>query len=399
MYGKPLKDRLLFIAAAAFLKSKDQTQMQIAAALGVSQPEVSRLLEEAREKQWLEIAPRFRIVDQAVWQKSHERFFSTSITRDWLRETFPRGGKLLNRLTVLHLAPGAGVAIDRSTSDLVRSLLGDARTVGITWGSTISRLVEALRDSVEETPRRDRPHKMRFVPLCGEPLADSRDPSRFSSSVLAAQLSTIFNGANAPEPPPSIAGIPAFIPLKFNRSAEVKTIRRFLSGVRGYRRVFGADDQPENTTPPMINDLDAILSSVGGVDRARRGIFLSERIDAGDITEPELRRSVIGDIGGIIIPAEGISKEDRIRIDRMNERWTGVRLADLRRCADAALKSGFDRSKPGVLLFVLGKNRVDMVLRCVELGLVNELIIDQELEQAFIAYAKDKGVELSPAGS
>lgn len=392
MYRKPLKDRVQFVAAAAYLKGKAQTQKEISTAIGVSQPEVSRLLQEARDKHWLAEAPHFHVTDQAIWQKAQARFFSTSAARDWLRATYPRGGRLLNRLTVLQLP--ADSTMDRSAADLVRGLLGDARTVGVTWGQTISRLVDGLRDGMDEMPRQERSYRLRFVPLCGEPLIDGRDPSRFSSSVLAAQLTTIFNGEYSAEQPPSIAGIPAFIPLKFNKPAEVKTIRRFLSDVRGYRRVFGGNDRPRGATTPLIKELDAILTSVGMVDRGGRGIFLRERIDAGDISEADLQRSVAGDIGGVIIPAHGIRKSDRIRIDRMNNSWTGIRLSDLRRCADVAFKSNFSRGKPGVLLFALGKNRLDVVLRCIELGLVNELIIDQQLEQALIAHASSKGAEL-----
>jgi DNA-binding transcriptional regulator LsrR (DeoR family) len=85
----------------------------------------------------------------------------------------------------------------------------------------------------------------------------------------------------------------------------------------------------------------------------------------------------VGDIGGIIIPRRGLPKAEANRIKEMNDRWTGIQEHHLQRCAREASKNG----RPGVVIVALGQKRCDMVRRCVELGLVNELIIDQELAQ------------------
>ncbi len=70
----------------------------------------------------------------------------------------------------------------------------------------------------------------------------------------------------------------------------------------------------------------------------------------------------------------------------MNENWTGMRLDHLRRCADAARTSGFARKKPGVIVLAFGAGRLEVVLRCVELGLVSELVIDRDLDAALMAH-------------
>ena len=376
MKGHSLDDRALFVAAAAKLRSDDRKQQEIARILGVSQPEVSRLLVEARGK-WLEKAPRFLPADQALWRAAEERFFSTAETRDHLHKVFPEGGKRLHRVTVLH---GASYGhIDPNAAQVIYALLGDAASVGVTWGRTISSLVQALRERATEIPTRGSADRLEFVPLCGEPLMDVRDPSRHSSSVLAEQLAEICNSGTS-DRAPSIAGVPAFIPLKLNKPGEVMTIRRLFGMVRGYERVFGPAGKVGAETP-LVNKLDAILTSVGVADAESRGIFLRERIAAEDISERDLQRSVIGDIGGVLIPAVGISKADEERIARLNERWTGVRLHQVQACAEAARMSDFSSKKPGVLLLALGGRRLAVVHRCIELGLVNELIVDRELRE------------------
>jgi DNA-binding transcriptional regulator LsrR (DeoR family) len=385
-----IDDRSMLIAAAAKLRSKGQRQDEIAKTLGVSQPEISRLLIEARNGKWLERAPRFQCPDAAVWAAAEQRFFSTVETRDGLRQAFPEGGRRLHGVTVLHLTSEGEIA--QGAAEVIRGLLGDAGSVGITWGRTISNLVDALRDRAIEMPKRDQAHRVQFVPLCGEPLMDVRDPSRHSSSVLAEQLAAIFNSGEPGVSAPSIAGVPAFIPLKFGKPSEVATIRRFLSGVRGYARVFSAADQTDSATPPLVDKLDAILTSVGVVSREYRGIFLRERLAAEDISERDLERCVVGDLGGVLIPAREISKDDETRIARMNDRWTGVRLAQVQSCAEAALRAGFDGKKPGVLLLAMGKWRLGVAQRCVELGLVNELVVDPELEQALRSTIKTTDV-------
>jgi hypothetical protein len=69
----------------------------------------------------------------------------------------------------------------------------------------------------------------------------------------------------------------------------------------------------------------------------------------------------------------------------MNDRWTGMRIDHLRQCAMTARREGFQAEKPGVLMLATGARRRNIVLRCVELGLVSELIIDQDLNHALTA--------------
>jgi len=368
-------DRPALIAAVAFEKSRDKFQKQIASDLGISQPEVSRLLTVAEDAGWLG-PPRFNIVNTDVWKQAEAQFYSNTDLCKTLQQRFGRQGQRLHRISRLHT--GDAGRIDPDAVGVLLTLLSEAKTVGVTWGRTISRVVDALRQRIADMPARDRPGGVTFVPLCGEPLAEG-DPASHSSSVLAARLTGIFNHSDPKAAAPSIAGVPAFIPLKVGRPEEVTTIRRLISLVRGHAKVFGVPGAPHRDTPPLVENLDAILTSVGRVDRDRRGIFLTERIQIGDISEVQMTRSVAGDVGGVIITNSGINAPDNKRISEMNANWTGVHLEHLHKCADAAHAKGFDRKRPGVILLALGAHRLKVVLRCIELGLVNELVIDKEL--------------------
>jgi DNA-binding transcriptional regulator LsrR (DeoR family) len=375
MSGKKSIDRSVLIAAVAFERSHGKYQGEIGRSLGISQPEVSRRLADAQDKGWLG-APSFNIVNPDIWKQAQDRFYSTADLTNEVRRRYGPQGQRLHRISLLHT--GQGGRIDIGGVGVLHTLLAEAGTVGVTWGRTISRVVDALRRRIAETPVRERPGRITFVPLCGEPLADG-DPASHSSSVLAARLTEIFSADHEATAAPSIAGVPAFIPLKVGRPEEVTTIRRLISLVRGHARVFGIPDGPHGETPPLAENLDAILTSVGRVDPDRRGIFLTERIQIGDISEAQMMRSVAGDIGGVIIPNPGIDAADEQRIGEMNANWTGVHLEHLRKCADAAHTGEFDPKRPGVVLLALGAHRLKVVLRCIELGLVNELVIDKEL--------------------
>ncbi|WP_410969721.1 hypothetical protein, partial [Salmonella sp. SAL4450] len=67
--------------AVAHLSSTGQKQEEIARGLRLSQPDVSRLREHAKEQGWLEEAtPRFLgpAKSPELWERAHARFFSSA---------------------------------------------------------------------------------------------------------------------------------------------------------------------------------------------------------------------------------------------------------------------------------------------------------------------------------
>ena len=412
-------DDLVHAAAAACLRGAGMLQKEIADTLKITQPAVSRHLKEAEGRGWIKfLDPRFippAGEDGHVWEKAQARFFTNRSIQEGLKARFPIGAGRLRRVTVLHGEPeedrpataekeltsaavyGDGrlrVAEELATAEkeltsaavhTIRTLLSKVEIVGVTWGRTISRLVRTLGAHIHDAPRGQDP--IRFVPLCGEPLKDRFEPIKFSSSALASQFSTIFNGSDRPRPP-SLAGVPAFIP-KFKMKSgvqvartrpEVRAIREFLRQVAGYAEVMDDEDSDTGSSEHLVNHLGAILTSVGVVEEEYRGIFLQERVQIGDITESELKECVVGDLGGIIIPKPDLTADQARHIDELNQRWTGIKQRHIVQCAEAA-----DDTRPGVILLALGRRRRSVAMRCIELGLVNELIVDQSLAQALEA--------------
>jgi len=372
------QEAALYTIAAAWLRSRGLRQEEISSQLAITQPEVSRLLKRAQEENWLEVLPpKFRCPKSArpLWELAQTRFFACPKVYGKLRASQIKGESVLQRVTLVQSTPDE--TFSSSIIDVVTERLSGVSMAGVTWGRTMSGLVSMLRDHASLVPRPNRP--IQFVPMCGEPLKDRVDPLKYSSSALAAQLNDIVNGPKHKAVPPSLAGVPAFIPMGFN-DEEVETIRRFVRQVAGYAAVFGEAEENGTalrSTPSMVDQVDVIFTSVGVVHADQRGIFLRERIQLGDLTEDEVRRWVVGDISGVIIPRAKVPAALAARIERMNDRSLGIRSHHLLNCAENAAKTG----KPGVVVLALGPSRCEMVQRCVQLGYISELIIDQALAE------------------
>jgi deoxyribonucleoside regulator len=145
-----------------------ETQGQIAELLGVTRPQVSRLLKQARAEGVVEI----RIVDRAT---------DESPAADLLRERFG--------LTAVHLAPSlqgpedlTRRSIGRLAAQVLRSVVRDGSVVGIGDGSAISATADAMADSplVAAT----------VVPLCGGYwfTGAAREPFRRIGDALGADV-------------------------------------------------------------------------------------------------------------------------------------------------------------------------------------------------------------------
>lgn len=376
------QDKELYVLAAAYLASKGDNQTQIADKLQINQAEVSRLLKIAiDEKKWLKKVPPIFTPRgaEAKWETAKTKFaqfLSDNALRTKLQALEERPGKRLRSVVVIRNHPDN---FHPSVTETIKDVLQRGTVVGMTWGRTMRNLVDLLKETLDEPIRKDNP--IQFLPLCGEPLKDRHDPVNFSSSALVAELNVLINGPKSP-PPPSLAGVPAIIPPGYKPS-EVTLLRRFIGQVAGYSVVFGEEKRGERT-PGLVDRVDTILTSLGVAQNAHphRGIFLQERVDLGDISEAELDEMVVGDVGGIIIPRANLGKAQTQRLEEMGRRWTGLQKDHLRDCARDAVAM----NKPGVVVFSRGDSspevRGRVVQRSIELGLVNELIVDEELATA-----------------
>jgi deoxyribonucleoside regulator len=145
---EPVPDLDQLIQASRLYYELGETQSRVAELLGVTRPQVSRLLKRARAEGVVEI----RIVDQAT---------DTSPAGDLLRERFG--------LTAVHLAPAlvgpeevGRRMIGRLAADVVRAAIRDGAVVGIGDGASISAVADAIAtdEPLHETGAT-------VVPLCG----------------------------------------------------------------------------------------------------------------------------------------------------------------------------------------------------------------------------------------
>jgi DNA-binding transcriptional regulator LsrR (DeoR family) len=238
----------------------------------------------------------------------------------------------------------------------VGELLQRSSVFAVTWGQTLSYVIDALAAA---PPRLDRP--VTFVPVCAEPVASSSNTE--TSSHLVQRLHQLLQ-PDAP-PPPSLTGVPALIPLKF--ADRDHTIRQFIEDAASYREIFKGPD-------PLIKRVDTLITSVGPASRPM-GFVHDELLKAGSepfkdpLTAAELASLVAGDIGGILIPRPGL--QDKGRVNALNKMWTGIQREHLERIAIDA-----DRNNhPGVI--VVSLDRPEIVAEVIRQGLVNELIIDR----------------------
>jgi deoxyribonucleoside regulator len=147
-----------------------ETQSQIAELLGVTRPQVSKLLKQARNEGIVEI-------------RIHDRPEVESAAAGELRSRY--------RLREVHLAPALNGpedltrrSVGRLAAHVVRGAVRDGRVVGIGDGAAISAMADALVDAEPASPI-----AATIVPLCGGywEAGTAREPFRRVAESLGAQ--------------------------------------------------------------------------------------------------------------------------------------------------------------------------------------------------------------------
>ena len=141
-----MQDIAQLVEASRLYYELGETQSRVAELLGVTRPQVSRILKRARAEGIVEI----RIVD---------RFAEPSAAADELRERFGLGA--------VHLAPSLHAPSDvgrrmiaRLGAEVLRSAIRDGAVVGIGDGASISAVADAMDEPLHATGAT-------VVPLCG----------------------------------------------------------------------------------------------------------------------------------------------------------------------------------------------------------------------------------------
>jgi DNA-binding transcriptional regulator LsrR (DeoR family) len=245
----------------------------------------------------------------------------------------------------------------RAVAPVLLSLLSRAQSAGVAWGKMVAAAIQGI-ERRSSPPTRDRPLECCATVggLIGEPRAEA------TSSVLTARLALAVNG-DFKSVHRLDGGVEGFIAPLLGIENEVELMRKRISLFPQYEDVFGGRGRPG-----VIDALDALVTSCG--DAHHRSPFWRVALPQLGISPEELNEITYGNIGGVLLEREDLSEKDRDRIAEINRRWTGITLRHYEQCA---------RRDPGVILLALSHNKVEVVLKCVELGLVTELLIDEDL--------------------
>jgi DNA-binding transcriptional regulator LsrR (DeoR family) len=367
------------LRAAFLFGDHGLSQNEIARILGVSQPVVSRLLKYAERRQWLE--RRYRFIPDEL-PPDRLQYLRRMVHPD----------KLIDRLTAVRSLTGVRVrdvhVVDtgmrgtsgrtiaarqtrfgRGAARILVDLMLRSEVFAVTWGRTISQIVNALQEIV---PVAATGRAIRFVPVCGE--GTHEKSNRDTSSHLAERLHTVLQ-ARVPDPPLSLTGLPALIPRRY-RGAGLPVIREFVEQATSYQEIFGGRS-------PLIHRVDTLLTSVGP-GRRPMGFINEELLRAGSLprrplTKEQLEKLVVGDVGGVLLPRRDLDRAGRREVDQLNAMWTGVKREHLERIATQAART----KRPGVIVASFGgADRAEPIAEAVRCGLVNELIIDRSLAEA-----------------
>jgi DNA-binding transcriptional regulator LsrR (DeoR family) len=340
------------------------SQAMIARRLGLSQASISRLLTRAKREQYLEMKPKCTLPDDRV------RELEQLIYGDRLEERLRRESGALMEVRVFD--SGAVEADEtpdqynerlrgfgeRAAPYFVEEIFPFTDTLGVTWGVTLLKLIQGIQHLYPRVPRRG--GEVGIIPLCGDP-PNVRWNVRQSSSNLVAEFEALLNGQG--DQGHSFTGVVASIPKKYEAHADV--LRDFIGDLSGYAEALGPDG--------LIQKVDTILTGVGSEVAAHNPWLEESARDAG-LKISQLEALTVGNLGGVFLPRPGLSAGDAKVLEGINERWMGVTIGHITRCAREAREEG----RPGVVVLAGGR-KAEVVLECVRHHLVNRLVIDQDL--------------------
>ena len=364
------------LLAAALLYSQGYSQNDIAEELGKNQPNISKLLKQAKAEGLLTHQFNGETLSPEVLQAVNARtshgalnnklqaLAPNAVDGPYVR-VFPSGSRLTtpekwdDRITRFGFAAG----------DYAMELMSRATVVGVSWGRTITGLILGMEKFLLK-PSRTKTDLV-FVPVCGEPLGYAEALN--SSSRLAGKLGYLMNGPR--NKTLSLTAVPAFIPQDFGKR-ESDVMYKLFHRIEAYNKIFQSTDSVGHPHTPLIERLDALITGVGQDNPL--GYLHDELIRTSGVSEMDLRNLVLGDISGILIRKPELRESAKKKVMDINNRWTGIKRLHLEQCAKRGSKDG----PPGVIVVAIGRNKAEFVYQAIKEGLINHLLIDQDLANA-----------------
>jgi DNA-binding transcriptional regulator LsrR (DeoR family) len=155
------------------------------------------------------------------------------------------------------------------------------------------------------------------------------------------------------------------------RAALPRVLRAFFEeSSPAYKEIFIGPEA-------LIDRVDVLVTSVGGSNKPM-GFCNDDLLKVSGLSEERVGQLVIGDVGGVLLPARGLSARDAATVEGVNAMWTGIQ----RRHLEGIARRAAQRRTPGIILITLGASRSAIVLEAIREGLCSELMIDRDLATA-----------------
>jgi DNA-binding transcriptional regulator LsrR (DeoR family) len=373
-------------AKVAFLLSRPQpdgkpiTQQQVAAQLGMRQPQISRIFKKLCDEQKIakvrvvNVLPR--LSDTPEWQQVSEEYDEAKHVAKSIAVSSPYAAVF--RLRLVSGYPRNPKEFGSASAPIVYDLLANARRIGVGCGRSINVMARALVEHNSMTGK-DSPEgrKLRIVPILGEPnhLQNRDQHPVFSASLIAETMRQSLLGGLA-FPMPVLRGVPAYIARRF----RTMDLHRLFEDIRGYRDIFVGKTAE-------IDQLDTILTGVGIVSpdsEDARGTMIKELIEQeGDqsvekdpITVERLDRLIDGEIAGILLAKSGNEKAELI--STLNEGLLGLKERHLRRVCVRVHSTRREERPAGCVVLAYGNKKIHVVANAIRRGLITTLVTTRD---------------------
>jgi DNA-binding transcriptional regulator LsrR (DeoR family) len=377
---------------AAYYRAHDPTltQQQIAEKAGLgTQAQVSRLLAEAREHKVLREVFQFPIdlpederqqVANSFFERHGELEDALAQRARELRSVRAEGGSPFKRLHVV-AAPGAENEKDEKVreralqtfgigaAEIVADYIDEATICCVAWGRTIAATVRHVRTKSGGYPGKT------FIPIAGEPT--NHEPNGVSPSDAARTLSLAWPGSESK----SLRGVQARIPKSVYERDEKNIARELIGYSEHYQEIFG---RPGSENRPLVSEVQMILTGIGDAATSKQPIESVGSdpwyLETEDAEGKDVLDLTVGNVGGVWVPRDDISQEEKQKVREVNLRWLGAQEDHFRRCS---LNADMQRHHPGVVVLAVEPAKAKIILEA--LYLVNVLIVSRQLAEALAA--------------
>ncbi len=263
---------------------------------------------------------------------------------------------------------------DAASTQVYRILEMCAVALAVCWGPTVSEIGNALERHRALSAGRLPVMNIPVFPTVGLPPELHETSTEWSSTSVARSLSRALCMSRDV---PSLDPVSPVLTGESAREENRNIIMNYLRSLPGYRAVFGSPGHPG-----LVDQADGLITGAGTNSGWPR--FGNDAMQVDGISPERLKKLIVGDMGGVLISAEGQCGKE---FKELRQHWTGMTLKQVKRINENAEKT----RGPGVVLCATGSTKVDILYELiVHHRVVRHLIIDHHLAEALSERLKQR---------